>query len=107
MNVNELVQKVGLSPDVLNQRCSEDHLREISLFIDQWATVAPYLGLDGGNMESIRIDAHSEPERRLKMLQIWKGKFVFNATYRALVDAFLKLGLSEKAEKVCLLLGGM
>ena len=43
-------------------------------------------------------------DKRYKTLRRWKAKNLFKATYRVLVDVFLKLGRADLAEKVCRLL---
>ena len=65
--VSELVKEVGVAPEVLDKRCSDDHLRSISLFLD-WRTVAPHLGLSETDQEEIESDGKKDPAKRLKTL---------------------------------------
>ena len=87
ISLQELIAYVGISADKLNQQCSDKHISDISLFLTNWQSIAPHLGL-------------TESEA----LQTWKAKYLFKATYRALVDVLLKIGRADFAEKVCRLL---
>ena len=44
--------------------------------------------------------------KRLEVLQKWKGKFGFEATYKKLLEVLLKLSMADVAAKVCHLLRG-
>ena len=105
ITLDELTSKIGVDPDALNAPCSHEHLNEISLFLTDWQTVAPHLGLEERDEVDIQREGMSEDERRLKKtLRRWKNRFTSSATYEKLVTVFLKLGLTEQAEKVCRLL---
>ena len=97
-----LLKEVGIPMSLLEQRCSDDHLTSISLFL-YWRKVAPHLGLDETDIEE--IDSKKiEPEKRLEMLQKWKMKKSYLATFKVLVEALLKVGCADHAERVCRLL---
>ena len=76
----------------------------ISLFLANWQTVAPLLGLTETDEEDVEEEENKTQDKRYKTLQRWKNKNLFKATYRVLVDVFLKLGRADLAEKVCRLL---
>ena len=105
VTLEELVKEVGVAPEALDKRCSDDHLRSISLFLD-WQTVAPHLGLSETDQEGIESDGKKEPVKRLKTLVDWKAKFAFKATYRRLIEVLLTTGRADHAEEVCKLLKG-
>ena len=73
-----------------------------SLFLD-WRRVAPHLGLDKTDIEEIE-SKKIESEKRLEMLQKWKLKYSYLATFKVLVQVLLKLRCAEHALKVCKLL---
>ena len=104
ITLEELTAQVGISADELNKECSKEHINDISLFPTNWQTVAPLLGLDEVDEEDIQEDKTGAQNRRYKTLQKWKAKNVFKATYRVLVDVFLKIGRADFAEQVCRLL---
>ena len=103
VTLEELVKEVGISMDKLEQRCTEEHLKSISLFLD-WRGVAPHLGLNEVDIRDIESDAKSDAEKRLKTLQKWKKVFSIKATYLNLVKVLLDNRNSDDAEKVCKLL---
>ena len=51
----ELIAYVGISADELNKPCSDEHITSISLFLTNWQTVAPLLGLWNCSMAAIQI----------------------------------------------------
>ena len=107
ISLKELLKKVGLCPEKLNESIIDDHLREIALFLTSWRTVASHLDLDENDLDDAEQGGRKVKDKSLKALQIWKGKFGFKATYRKLVEVLLSLAMADVAEKVCNLLIGM
>ena len=97
------MKKVGISVDLLDQRCSDEHLNGISLFLD-WQNIAPHLGLSERDIKDIKSDERTEPERRRKALLKWKMKYSYKATLKSLVMILLTVGNADNAESVCHLL---
>ena len=100
----ELIAHVGISADELNKECSDDHITAISLFLANWQTVAPHLGLTEVDEEDVKEEKTKPQDKRYKSLQKWKTKNGFKATYTVLVEVLLKIGRADLAEKVCRLL---
>ena len=100
----ELIAHVGISADELHKPCSDGHITSISLFLANWQTVAPLLGLTETDEEDVEEEGKNTQDKRYKILRRWKKKNSFKATYRVLVDVFLRLGEADLAEKVCTLL---
>ena len=98
-----ILREVGISEVVLERKCSDEHLKSISLFLD-WRSVAPHLGLSERDIEDIKSENTTESERRLKVLQVWKRKYGYAATLKKLVVALLKVENTLDAEQVCRLL---
>ena len=107
MKVEDLLKYVGVHPEKLNKRISDDHICEIALFLTEWKTVAPFLGLDENELDAIEEEEKKEQVKKLKALQKWKSKTGFQATYRKVVQVLLKLEKVDVAEKVCRLLKGI
>ena len=101
--LEELVKELRISLHLLDQKCSNEHLKSISLFLD-WRSVAPHLGLSERDIEAIEFDKKTEDERRLAVLQKWKRKYGYKATLKRLVAALLAVGNADDAEQVCRLL---
>ena len=106
VTVKKLLMEVGVHPEKLNERIIDDHLCEIALFLTEWKTVVPFLGLDENDVDAIEQEEKKELVRKLKALRKWKRKFVLTATYRKLVDVLLSLTMTDVAEAVCRLLKG-
>ena len=104
ISFEELIDHVGISADKLNQKCSDQHISDISLFLTNWQSIAPHLGLTETDEEDVEQDGKKAQDRRYKALRTWKAKYSFKATYKALVDVLLKIGRADFAEKVCTLL---
>ena len=98
----ELVREVDISPALLDHKCSDADLVNISKDLD-WRTVAPHLGLSRTDIADIDCK-RTEPEKRVETLQKWKKTFGFRAKFRALVEILLKTGNVDHAEMVCRLL---
>ena len=92
----ELISHVGISADELQKPCSDEHITTISLFLTNWQTVAPHLGFTETDAEDVEAEKNTQ-DKRYKTLQKWKAKNLFKATYRVLVDVFLKLGITLSA----------
>ena len=101
---DELLAEVGVTHIQLDKTCTREHLLDIAIFLTSWREVAPYLSLSSAEVEVTERDARSEAERKRKMLEVWKDKFGFKATYRVLVETLLKIGRADQAQKVCHLL---
>ena len=104
VTLDGLLKEVGVTPSQLDKPCSREHLQDVALFLESWRTVAPHLGLSRTEMEEIERDGREEREKRLKILELWKGKFAFKATYKVLIEVCLKISRADQAEKVCRLL---
>ena len=106
VTLEECVREFSISAELLDKRVSDDHLREVSKFL-QWRKVAPYLKLDDSEVEAVDLDGNSEQEKRYKSLQTWKSKFAFKATNKRLIEALLECGRADHAEEVCKLLASL
>ena len=107
ITLEELLGKVSVHPEKLSASISDDHLRAIAIFLTSWRKVATYLGLSENDLGDVEQEGKDEQDKRIKALQIWKGKFGFKATYRMLVEVLLSLAKADVAEKVLHLLKGM
>ena len=106
VTLEECVREFSISTELLDKRVSDEHLREVSKFL-QWRKVAPYLKLDDSEVEDVDLDGNSEQEKRYKFLQTWKSTFAFKATNKWLIEALLECGRADHAEEVCKLLASL
>ena len=100
------LREKGVSPECLNQKCSDEHLVTIAGDVDDWETQAPHFGLKPGDVKAIKKDYDEEETRRRAMLFKWKQLKAFKATYRELVSTFLKANRADLAQTVCGVLVG-
>ena len=107
ITLEELLKEVGVHPEELNKSISDDHLRAIAIFLTSWRKVATYLKLSENDLDDVEREEKDEQDKRLKVLQKWKGKFGYKATYKKLVEVLLQLARADIAEKVLHLLKGM
>ena len=107
ITLEELLEKVNVHLEKLNKSISDDHLRAIAIFLTSWRKVTTYLGLSENDLDDVEQEGKDEQDKRLKALQMWKGKFGFKATYKKLVEVLLQLAKADIAEKVLLLLKGI
>ena len=105
ITVDQLLSSVGLTANSIDKQCSDNHILEISCFLENWELVTSSLGLEPPNIEEIKHDySHDLNLMRLKSLQKWRSLFVLNATYRVLLEALLISGCTDQAYQVCRLL---
>ena len=107
ITLDELLKETEICTEKLNQCVSDEHLRAIAIFLTSWRRVAVYLDLSDNDLDDVERNWKDEQDKRLKALQIWKGKFGFKATYAKLVEALLFLSKADIAEKICHLLKGI
>ena len=104
LTAEKIAEESGVPRAKLDEECSKEHINEISLFLTSWKTLAPHLYLEDTDIEEIDQDGKTEQEKKLKTLQKWKERFIFQATYKVLMEALLKIGKADRVRKVCHLL---
>ena len=99
-----LYELISAVPEyILQQPCSDEHLREIGICISNWQTIAPHLSLSPANEEAI---AAYKGDQRIRMLRRWQEKYGSGATYRSLADSFQKIERADLIDKIRTLLTG-
>ena len=97
----------NLSEDDLNQEISDSHLDQIALkHCACWKLLSPHLDL--GNMTindiTLSLTLATETDKRVEFFRQWKKVKGFEATYKKLVAALLKIDQKHEAGIVCKLL---
>ena len=90
-----------LTKEQLQERCSDEHLTDISKFVS-WDDVGPYL-VSRQDMKDIRKDGKYEQDRRGLLIEKWEDSGS-EATYDAMITAMLKAKKRKEAEDVFKLL---
>ena len=103
-SLNDLLPD-DMPPKQLNQPCSDEHLCEIALYITEWQSIAPFLGLSEINEEEIICEHPNKLKmQKIGMLRKWREKLGSRATYQRLAEAFWDRGKTPLVEKVYSLL---
>ena len=55
--------------------------------------------------DSVDGDNRTVEEKRVGMLEKWKGKFAYRATYHMLIESLLSVGKSTDAIEACKVMG--
>lgn len=105
-HISELVNRLGIPEDWLDQICSDEHLLAISEHLTDWKYVAHQLSLGETDIEEIEMD-RSINVQRYKVLQKWKQKYYIRATYRKLLEVFFTVKRSDYADLLGRLLSGV
>ena len=102
-SIDELT--VNVPRQKLNQPCAHEHLLEIALSIDDWRSIAPFLGLENTSVRSIVCEnPESLRAQTIAMLRKWREQFGRKATYRKMAKVFWKLQRSDLVAKLAELL---
>lgn len=104
ISLQDLKDRYQLSQDQLDKELTEEHLKQVSIIIDDHEIVGPEMGLTEAEITAINCDGNTQDQRNLEMLKIWKRKYHWNATYRMLIEALLKCSRADHAQRVCELL---
>ena len=103
ITIDECIQRFNLTAEVLDAKCNNKHIADVSRFLD-WKGVARHLKLTDSEVGAVESEGRDEADKQHKTLQKWKSKFAFKATYRNLIQALLDSGRGDHAEEVCKLL---
>ena len=99
LTLEDLIAEYGVKN--IDKECSDEDILAFGEFCDPWEEVGKFLGLSPADISAITEDHRTASLRRLGVLQKWKSRFAFKATYRALITALLKCKKADEARKVC------
>ena len=95
----DMLKRFGLKENDMNCRCSEETIRAVAPKMTKWRL--DYLSLGQETVDKIEREFRHEDERQLNYLKRWIELCAFNATYKVLVQSFMKAGNASLAELVC------
>lgn len=98
-----LMEKFKFSSDQLKVEVSHEHLTKISHLIENHEILGPHLKLLPAEMANIKSTS-TMASQKLSMLEMWKEKFSYDATYKVLIEACLECNKAKTATCVCQLL---
>ena len=102
-----LLKHYCLKEDDCRKKISDKHLREMDPYCSKWKELPSYLGLEAHFVGDIEGNYAKEEERRYQFLFGWRERKGFEANYKALIEALLKIKRRNDAEGVCELLKAM
>ena len=89
-----------ISDSHLNEVCSDTLLLEFSPFIEDWKTIAPYLGLPESYYEEVTTRYLNEVDQNCELLLSWKRREREHATYHHLLQTLILHGTAEEIRNV-------
>lgn len=105
ISFKDLIDRFKLSQGLLDKEVSEEHLRKTSRIIADHEIIGLELGLTPQDMTTISSNNVKKQElQKLEMLGKWKQRYLWKATYRKLIEAFLMCGRADHAQDMCIML---
>ena len=100
ISVEEATDRAGVRLDILLKECLVKPV-DLASFCVKWKLIGKHVGLTEADIAAIDGDNRTVEEKRVGMLEKWKSKFAYKATYRALIEALLAEGRSTDAIEAC------
>lgn len=103
VTLQEVADHIQISMESLKQKCTSEPkvLQRLAECCYPMNIVGLQLGLKGVEISDIQQDSITAEEKRLAMLQKWKSKFAYRATYQVLIEALLACKKNEQATEAC------
>ena len=95
---DELLDHCDVEKSIMKQTVDDKHLRQFSLMLDIWETLAKFLEMPTSDIANIKSQGDAI-EQKLKMLECWKQRRGSMATYEAMVKVLLQISRTDLAEK--------
>ena len=95
----ELLAHYEVDSSTMRETFDDKHLRQFSLMLDIWETLAKFLEMPTSDIANIKSQGDAI-EQKLKMLECWKQRRGSMATYEAMVKVLLQISRTDLAEKV-------
>ena len=105
ITVEEVAANAGVELSTLSKECPEYMLLNFAKFCIEWKLIGRRLELSKADVEAVDCDDRTEREKRFGMLEKWKEKFAFRATYKSLIESLLAEGKSTDAIHVAKIIG--
>ena len=75
-------------------------LRALEPVVGQWYMLGIYLGLSDSVVNTIEIDYHTTPERKMRMIKRWMSAPQLCPSWCSLVKALDEVGQNTAAERI-------
>ena len=101
METNNRPEWKDLPNDILNVKCTDQHLFRVAEMMESWEHIAYMLGLTEAKIVEIQKDHKGNYlQQKYKSLIEWRCKYGSEATYRALLQCFDECEKREYVEKL-------
>lgn len=97
ITVEEIAAKADIKLSTLSKECSQNLLLNLAAVCIKWTLIGKRLGLTEADITAVDCDKRTEEEKRVGMLEKWKERFSFKATFKSLIKALLAEGMSKHA----------
>ncbi len=98
--LDSILADEGLSRVRLDVPCRDDHILTIARQIPRWQSLAPFIGLNELDEETIKESGGVEVQR-IKMLRKWREKLGVGATYLNLARGLANVQRRDIIEQLC------
>ena len=103
--VQDIARHCGVEEAWLEGEVPRKRFHEVSRYMVAWRRLAPLLNLTEADVNDIEENSKRAERKRESFLEKWQQKSM-KATYRALMEALLKIERVQDAVDVCRLLAG-
>jgi hypothetical protein len=104
LTTRDLMNTYDLSEDYCTKEISNVHASDVCLLLhgcSKWQLMVPILGMKEDEVSDTKHALLSEDERRQNFILKWRKKHGCEATFKALINALIKIECHEDAEEVC------
>ncbi|MCG8623944.1 MAG: death domain-containing protein, partial [Proteobacteria bacterium] len=96
---DELLAHYEVDSSTMRETFDDKHLRQFSLTLDIWETLARFLEMPTSDIANIKSQGDAVVQS-VKMLEHWKQRRGSMATYEAMVKVLLQISRTDLAEKI-------
>ena len=96
---DELLAHYEVDSSTMRETFDDKHLRQFSLTLDIWETLAKFLEMPTSDIANIKSQGDAVVQS-VKMLEHWKQRRGSMATYEAMVKVLLQISRTDLAEKI-------
>ena len=96
---DELLAHYDMDISIMRETFDDKCLRQFSLTLDVWETLAKFLGMPNSDISNIKSHGDAT-EQKIRMLETWKQRCGSMTAYEAMVKALLQISRTDLAEKV-------
>ena len=105
ITIEDVANQAGISLDSLSEECSQTVLLDLAKYCVDWHLVGKRLGLSDADITAVNSDNSTEDKKRVGVLEKWKDRCAFRATYRVFIEALLSQGMTQTAVEACKVIG--